>query len=137
MIIYSLTHLPPWQFLFEQYRAYSSCFKLFKFCTFLPKFSNTLPSFALVLPFFWFFSKIACMPLLSKIGPAEPLPFHYYKYLSKKIQLDTIIIWCGLLEKAGFFRFQNNLMRLNSTIWHNNTKNLDHTVTAITSKTLF
>ena len=27
-------------------------------------------------------------------------------------------------------------MRLNSTVWHNNTKNLDHTVTAITSYNL-
>ena len=55
----------------------------FIFCTFLPKLSNIFPPFArfkrffaLILPFFW---KIACMPLLSRMGPGS---YHQQSYKS-------------------------------------------------------
>ena len=59
---------------------------IFKFCTFLPKLSKFflfLTFFCPFLPFFW---KIACMPLLSRIGPEY---------------LQQLVLTCPLLLRAG------------------------------------
>ena len=59
---------------------------IFKFCKFLPRFSDTLPFFNIFLPFFL---KIACMPLLSRIGHVQLLYSWYLDIIRWNIILVT------------------------------------------------
>ena len=53
-------------FSFLPFPSHAPFQNIFKFCTFLPKFSNILPFLNIFLPCF---RKIACMTLLSRMGP--------------------------------------------------------------------
>ena len=88
--------------------------RIFKFCTFLPKFSNILSFFTLFMPFFW---KIACMPLLSRIGPGCAKFYWYsFPFTNGETSDDEKKMFCHLAN-SGTYSFNYRVTNSSSGIF--------------------